>query len=61
MRELAEVAAIAVGNLAWRLPSGEELFRDVGFRVGNGDRRPTTSTSSRPRRSRPACHDSTGP
>jgi len=27
-----------VSHLAWQLPGGDELFRDVGFRVGNGDR-----------------------
>ncbi len=27
-----------MSHLAWRLPSGEELFRDVAFRVGAGDR-----------------------
>jgi ATPase subunit of ABC transporter with duplicated ATPase domains len=32
------VGSIAVSKLAWRLPGGDELFRDVGFRVGNGDR-----------------------
>ena len=32
------VGSIAVSHLAWRLPGGDELFRDVGFRVGNGDR-----------------------
>jgi ATPase subunit of ABC transporter with duplicated ATPase domains len=32
------VGSIAVGNLAWRLPGGDELFRDVGFKVGDGDR-----------------------
>ena len=28
----------AVSHLAWQLPGGEELFRDVGFRVGDGER-----------------------
>ena len=23
---------------SWKLPSGEELFRDISFSVGNGDR-----------------------
>jgi ATPase subunit of ABC transporter with duplicated ATPase domains len=32
------VGAISVSKLAWRLPGGEELFRDVAFNVGNGDR-----------------------
>jgi ATPase subunit of ABC transporter with duplicated ATPase domains len=32
------VGSIAVSRLAWQLPGGDELFRDVGFRVGNGDR-----------------------
>ena len=32
------MGSIAVSRLAWRLPGGDELFRDVGFRVGNGDR-----------------------
>jgi ATPase subunit of ABC transporter with duplicated ATPase domains len=32
------VGSIAVGNLAWRLPGGDELFLDVGFKVGDGDR-----------------------
>jgi ATPase subunit of ABC transporter with duplicated ATPase domains len=32
------VGAIAVSRLAWRRPGGDELFRDVGFRVGDGDR-----------------------
>jgi ATPase subunit of ABC transporter with duplicated ATPase domains len=32
------VGSIAVSKLAWKLPGGDELFRDVGFRVGNGDR-----------------------
>jgi ATPase subunit of ABC transporter with duplicated ATPase domains len=32
------VGSIAVSKLAWRLPGGDELFRDVGLRVGNGDR-----------------------
>ena len=32
------MGSIAVSRLAWRLPGGAELFRDVGFRVGNGER-----------------------
>jgi ATPase subunit of ABC transporter with duplicated ATPase domains len=32
------VGSIAVSKLAWRPPGGDELFRDVSFRVGNGDR-----------------------
>ncbi|HSP29133.1 MAG TPA: ATP-binding cassette domain-containing protein [Ilumatobacteraceae bacterium] len=32
------MGSIAVSKLAWKLPGGDELFRDVGFRVGNGDR-----------------------
>ena len=32
------MGAIAVSKLAWQLPGGDELFRDVAFRVGNGDR-----------------------
>ncbi|MGB0113837.1 MAG: ATP-binding cassette domain-containing protein [Ilumatobacteraceae bacterium] len=32
------MGSIAVSRLAWRLPGGDELFRDVAFRVGNGDR-----------------------
>ena len=32
------MGAIAVSRLAWRLPGGDELFRDVAFTVGNGDR-----------------------
>ena len=32
------VGSIAVSHLAWQLPGGDELFHDVGFRVGNGDR-----------------------
>jgi ATPase subunit of ABC transporter with duplicated ATPase domains len=32
------VGAITVNRLAWKLPGGDELFRDVGFTVGNGDR-----------------------
>ena len=27
-----------MSKLAWRLPGGDELFRDVSFSVGNGDR-----------------------
>jgi len=32
------VGSISVSRLAWNLPGGDELFRDVGFRVGDGDR-----------------------
>lgn len=32
------MGSIAVGNLAWRLPGGDELFCDVSFKVGDGDR-----------------------
>ncbi len=32
------MGAISVSRLGWRLPTGEELFTDVSFRVGNGDR-----------------------
>ena len=32
------MGSIAVSKLAWQLPGGDELFRDVGFRVGDGDR-----------------------
>ena len=32
------MGSIAVSRLAWQLPGGDELFRDVSFRVGNGDR-----------------------
>ena len=32
------MGSIAVSHLAWRLPGGDELFRDVAFRVGDGDR-----------------------
>ncbi len=32
------VGSIAVSHLAWQLPGGDELFREVGFRVGDGDR-----------------------
>ncbi len=32
------MGSIAVSRLAWQLPGGDELFREVGFRVGNGDR-----------------------
>ncbi len=32
------MGSIAVSKLAWKLPGGDELFRDVGFRVGDGDR-----------------------
>ncbi|MEP1125198.1 MAG: ATP-binding cassette domain-containing protein, partial [Ilumatobacter sp.] len=32
------MGSIAVSHLAWRLPGGDELFRNVGFHVGNGER-----------------------
>jgi ATPase subunit of ABC transporter with duplicated ATPase domains len=32
------VGAIQVSQLEWKLPSGIELFRDISFSVGNGDR-----------------------
>ena len=32
------MGAIAVSRVAWRVPGGDELFRDVSFSVGNGDR-----------------------
>ncbi len=32
------MGSIAVSHLAWKLPGGSELFRDVQFNVGNGDR-----------------------
>ena len=32
------MGSITVSRLAWNLPGGSELFRDVGFRVGDGDR-----------------------
>ncbi len=32
------MGSIAVSRLAWQLPGGDELFRDVSFRVRNGDR-----------------------
>ncbi len=32
------MGSIAVSRLAWQLPGGDELFRDVGFRVGDGER-----------------------
>jgi ATPase subunit of ABC transporter with duplicated ATPase domains len=32
------VGSIRVSGLGWRLPSGDELFRDVSFAVGAGDR-----------------------
>lgn len=32
------MGTISVSHLAWSLPGGDELFRDVGFRVGNGER-----------------------
>jgi ATPase subunit of ABC transporter with duplicated ATPase domains len=38
VRIIGRMGSIAVSHLAWRLPGGDELFRDVGFNVGNGDR-----------------------
>ena len=32
------MGSIAVSKCAWKLPGGDELFRDVGFRVGDGER-----------------------
>ena len=32
------MGSITVSRLAWQLPTGDELFRDVAFRVGNGER-----------------------
>ena len=32
------MGSIAVSRVAWNLPGGDELFRDVSFNVGNGDR-----------------------
>ncbi|MEJ7801562.1 MAG: ATP-binding cassette domain-containing protein [Ilumatobacter sp.] len=32
------MGSVQVSGLGWKLPSGEELFRDVSFSVGNGDR-----------------------
>ena len=32
------VSSIQVSQLGWKLPSGEELFRDISFSVGHGDR-----------------------
>ena len=32
------MGSIAVSHLAWQLPGGDELFRDVSFRVGDGER-----------------------
>ena len=32
------MGSISVSHLAWQLPGGDELFRDVSFRVGDGDR-----------------------
>jgi ATPase subunit of ABC transporter with duplicated ATPase domains len=32
------VGSIAASHLAWQLPGGNELFRDVAFRVGDGER-----------------------
>lgn len=32
------MASITASHLAWRLPGGDELFRDVAFNIGNGDR-----------------------
>jgi len=31
------VGSVQVSQLGWKLPSGDELFRDVSFSVGNGD------------------------
>ncbi len=36
--EFATVGSIQVTGLGWKLPSGEELFRDVSFSVGRGER-----------------------
>ncbi len=32
------MSSIQVSQLGWKLPSGDELFRDISFSVGNGDR-----------------------
>ena len=32
------MASIQVSGLGWKLPSGIDLFRDISFSVGNGDR-----------------------
>ncbi len=32
------MGSIQVSQLGWKLPSGEELFRDISFSVGNGER-----------------------
>lgn len=32
------MASIQISGLGWKLPSGEELFRDISFSVGNGER-----------------------
>lgn len=32
------MGSIAVSHVAWNLPGGDELFREVSFNVGNGDR-----------------------
>jgi len=32
------MSSVQVAGLGWNLPSGQELFRDVSFSVGNGDR-----------------------
>ncbi|MDW3214462.1 MAG: ATP-binding cassette domain-containing protein [Ilumatobacteraceae bacterium] len=32
------MGSIQVTGLGWKLPSGDELFRDISFSVGNGDR-----------------------
>ncbi len=32
------MGSIAASHLAWQLPGGNELFRDVAFRVGDGER-----------------------
>ncbi len=32
------MGSVQVTGLGWKLPSGQELFRDISFSVGNGDR-----------------------
>jgi ATPase subunit of ABC transporter with duplicated ATPase domains len=32
------MGSIQISQLGWKLPSGEELFRDISFSIGNGDR-----------------------
>lgn len=32
------MGSIAISHVAWNLPGGDELFREVSFNVGNGDR-----------------------